>query len=393
MKFDVIVIGAGAAGLFCASSAAERGKATLVLDHAKKPGKKILISGGGRCNFTNYYIEPEKYLCKNPHFCKSALSQYTQWDFISLVEKYGIKYHEKTLGQLFCDNSAKEIVSMLVSECENNSVQFKFQTEIIGVQKTDNDHFLIKTNYADYQCKSLVIATGGLSMPKLGATPFAYKVAEQFGLTVLPTRAGLVPFTLQPELKDKLADISGVSMPVTITANDVSFSEDILITHRGLSGPAVLQISSYWNSGDEVSIDLFPNGSFQEALIVAIEKQPNLTLKNFLSGVFAKRFVEKFLELNSLENIPIKQLDHGKQSHLVEIIHNWKIKPSGTEGYRTAEVTLGGVDTDHFSSKTMECKSVKGLYMIGEAVDVTGWLGGYNFQWAWSSGWVAGQNV
>ena len=288
MKFDVIVIGAGAAGLFCASSAAERGKSTLVLDHAKKPGKKILISGGGRCNFTNYYIEPEKYLCKNPHFCKSALSQYTQWDFISLVEKYDIKYHEKALGQLFCDDSAKEIVSMLMSECENNSVQFSFQTEILEVKKIENDDFLVKTNNSNYQCKSLVIATGGLSMPKLGATPFAYKVAEQFGLTVLPTRAGLVPFTLQPELKDQLADISGISMPVTITANDVSFSEDILITHRGLSGPAVLQVSSYWNSGDEVSIDLFPNGSFQKALIVAIEKQPNLRLRTFYQGFSQK---------------------------------------------------------------------------------------------------------
>lgn len=393
MKIDVIVIGAGAAGLFCASSAAERGKTTLVLDHAKKPGKKILISGGGRCNFTNYYIEPEKYLCKNPHFCKSALSQFTQWDFISLVEKYGINYHEKDLGQLFCDDSAKDIVSMLMSECENNSVQFSFQTDILEITKTKNDDFLIKTNNADYQCKSLVIATGGLSMPKLGATPFAYKVAEQFELNVLPTKAGLVPFTLQPELKDKLAEVSGVSMPVSITANNVSFSEDMLITHRGISGPAVLQISSYWDAGDEISIDLFPRGAFEDTLKEAVENQPNLTLKNFLSGIFAKRFVEKFLELNCLENVPIKQLDHRKQAHLVEIIHSWKIKPSGTEGYRTAEVTLGGVDTDHFSSKTMECKSVKGLYMIGEAVDVTGWLGGYNFQWAWSSGWVAGNNV
>lgn len=393
MKFDVIVIGAGAAGLFCASSAAERGRKTLVLDHAKKPGKKILISGGGRCNFTNYYVEPEKYLSNNPHFCKSALSQYTQWDFIALVEKYGIKYHEKTLGQLFCDDSAKDIVSMLMSECENNSVQFSFQTEIIDVKNQKEDGFLIKTNNGDYQCESLVIATGGLSMPKLGATPFAYKLAEQFGLNVLPTKAGLVPFTLQPELKDKLAEVSGVSMPVSITTNNVSFSEDMLITHRGVSGPAVLQISSYWDAGDEISIDLFPKGAFEDTLKEAVESQPNLTLKNFLSGIFAKRFVEKLLELNCLENVPIKQLDHQKQAHLVEIIHSWKVKPSGTEGYRTAEVTLGGVDTDHFSSKTMECKSVKGLYMIGEAIDVTGWLGGYNFQWAWSSGYVAGMNA
>lgn len=393
MKYDAIVIGAGAAGLFCASNAGSRGRKTLVIDHAKRPGKKILISGGGRCNFTNYYVEPEKYLSSNPHFCKSALSQYTQWDFIALVEKYGIKYHEKTLGQLFCDDSAKEIVSMLMSECENNSVQFSFQTEILDVKNQKENGFLIKTNNGDYQCESLVIATGGLSMPKLGATPFAYKIAEQFGLNVLPTKAGLVPFTLQPGLKDKLAEVSGVSIPVSITTNNISFSEDMLITHRGISGPAVLQVSSYWNAGDEISIDLFPKGAFEDTLKESIESQPNLTLKNFLSGIFAKRFVEKFLELNCLGNVPIKQLDHKKQAHLVEIIHNWKVKPSGTEGYRTAEVTLGGVDTDHFSSKTMECKTVKKLYMIGESVDVTGWLGGYNFQWAWSSGWVAGQNV
>lgn len=393
MKYDAIVIGAGAAGLFCASNAGSRGRKTLVIDHAKRPGKKILISGGGRCNFTNYYVEPEKYLSSNPHFCKSALSQYTQWDFIALVEKYGIKYHEKTLGQLFCDDSAKEIVSMLMSECENNSVQFSFQTEILDVKNQKENGFLIKTNNGDYQCESLVIATGGLSMPKLGATPFAYKIAEQFGLNVLPTKAGLVPFTLQPGLKDKLAEVSGVSIPVSITTNNISFSEDMLITHRGISGPAVLQVSSYWNAGDEISIDLFPKGAFEDTLKESVESQPNLTLKNFLSGIFAKRFVEKFLELNCLENVPIKQLDHKKQAHLVEIIHSWKVKPSGTEGYRTAEVTLGGVDTDHFSSKTMECKTVNKLYMIGESVDVTGWLGGYNFQWAWSSGWVAGQNV
>ncbi len=321
MKIDVIVIGAGAAGLFCASSAAERGKTTLVLDHAKKPGKKILISGGGRCNFTNYYIEPEKYLSNNPHFCKSALSQYTQWDFIALVEKYGIKYHEKTLGQLFCDDSAKDIVSMLMSECENNSVQFSFQTDILEITKTKNDGFLIKTNHADYQCKSLVIATGGLSMPKLGATPFVYKVAEQFELNVLPTKARLVPFKLQPELKDKLAEVSRVSMPVSITANNVSFSKNMLITHRGISGPVVLQISSCWDAGDEISIDLFHMGAFQDILKEAIEKQPNLTLKNFLSGIFASRFVEKLLALNCIKNVPIEKLDHQKQSNIFEAIH------------------------------------------------------------------------
>jgi predicted Rossmann fold flavoprotein len=390
---DVIVIGAGAAGLFAASTSGARGRNTIVLDHAKKPGKKILISGGGRCNFTNYYVEPERYICKNPHFCKSALSQYTQWDFIALVDQYKISYHEKTLGQLFCDNSAKEIVSMLVSECEKNSVNFSYQTEILNIEKLDTGRFLVETNKANYQCDSLVIATGGLSMPKLGATPFAYKLAEQFGLAVLPTRAGLVPFTLQPELKDSLATVSGVSMPVSITANNVSFSEDMLITHRGLSGPSILQISSYWNSGDTISINLYPNGNFENLLNDAIESQPNLSLKNFLSTIFAKRFAEKFIDVNNFENLPIKQLNHQLKSLLVKSINSWEVKPSGTEGYRTAEVTLGGIDTDQLSSKTMEVKSVKGLYFIGESVDVTGWLGGYNFQWAWSSGWVAGRNA
>lgn len=393
MKVDVVVIGAGAAGLFCASNSGARGRKTVVLDHAKKPGKKILISGGGRCNFTNYYIEPEKYLCKNPHFCKSALSQYTQWDFISLMDKYNISYHEKTIGQLFCDDSAKEVVSMLVNECEENAVDFSYQTEILNIEKLESGQFLIKTNKSDYECESLVIATGGLSMPKLGATPFAFKLAEQFGLNVLPTKAGLVPFTLQPELKDSLAEVSGVSMPVSITANNVTFSEDMLITHRGLSGPSVLQISSYWDSGDTISIDLYPNGDFESLLKETIEAQPNLSLKNFLSTIFAKRFAEKFIDLIHLDNTPIKQLDHKKQSNLIDSIHNWILKPSGTEGYRTAEVTLGGVDTDHISSKTMEVKGVDGLYFIGEALDVTGWLGGYNFQWAWSSGWVAGNNA
>jgi len=393
LKVDVIVIGAGAAGLMAASKSGERGRKTVVLDHAKQPGKKILISGGGRSNFTNYYIESEKFLCQNPHFCKSALSQYTQWDFISLVDQYKISYHEKSLGQLFCDDSAKDIVSMLVSECDKNSVEFSFQTEILNIETLECGQFLVKTNKSDYQCESLVIATGGLSMPKLGATPFAFKVAEQFGLKVLPTRAGLVPFTLQPELKESLAEVSGVSMPVSITANNVTFSEDMLITHRGLSGPSVLQISSYWDSGDTISINLFPNGNFEDLLKKTISTQPNITLKNFLSTIFAKRFAEKFIDFNSFENVPIKQLDHSQQNILIQSITNWQVNPAGTEGYRTAEVTLGGVDTDQISSKTMEVKSVKGLYFIGEALDVTGWLGGYNFQWAWSSGWVAGSNA
>jgi len=393
LKVDVVVIGAGGAGLMAGAKSGERGRKTVVLDHAKQPGKKILISGGGRCNFTNYYIEPEKYLCENPHFCKSALSQYTQWDFISLVEKYKIPYHEKTLGQLFCDDSAKEIVAMLVAECEQNAVNFSYQTEILSIEKLESGQFLIKTNKSDYQCESLVIATGGLSMPKLGATPFAYKIAEQFALEVLPTRAGLVPFTLDPTVKDILAEVSGISTNVTVTTNNTSFSEDMLITHRGLSGPAILQISSYWNPGDMVEVDLLPNENIQGIITQALSEQPNVSTKNLLSNLFAKRFVEKLIDLFEIPNVPIKQLSHKQVQLLSENIHTWNLKPSGTEGYRTAEVTIGGLNTNHLSSKTMEVKSVPGLFFIGEATDVTGWLGGYNFQWAWSSGWVSGMNV
>jgi predicted Rossmann fold flavoprotein len=391
-QYDVIVLGAGAAGLHCAATAGARGRKTLVIDHAKRPGKKILISGGGKCNFTNYYIEPEKYLCKNPHFCKSALSQYTQWDFIALVDKYKIAHHEKTLGQLFCDDSAKDIVALLMRECELANVDFQFQTEIGEVSKLANNQFHVNTSQGLLQCESLIIATGGLSMPKLGATPFAYKIAEQFGLSVLPTRAGLVPFTLQPELKEVLAEVSGVSANVAVSANSTSFSEDMLITHRGLSGPAILQISSYWEPGDDISIDLLPSTSFAVRFEEALQQQPNLSLKNWLATIFAKRFAEKLVDIFALPNVPIKQLNQTTIKTLASNLHAWKIKPSGTEGYRTAEVTLGGVDTDQISSKTMQVKSVDGLFYIGEAVDVTGWLGGYNFQWAWSSGWVAGQN-
>ncbi|GAB54281.1 HI0933-like protein [Glaciecola punicea ACAM 611] len=393
MNFDVIVIGAGAAGLLCAATTGSRKRKTLLIDHAKRPGKKILISGGGRSNFTNYYIEPEKYLCENPHFCKSALSQYTQWDFIALVEQYKIKYHEKSLGQLFCDDSAKEIVAMLVSECEKNDVTFAYQTDISEVKAREQGGYSVTTDKHTYTCTSLIIASGGLSMPKLGASPFAYKVAKQFGLEVLPTSAGLVPFTLPPELKTPLAEVSGVSIPVEVSTPNKSFVEDMLITHRGLSGPSILQISSYWHPGEEVFINLYPGDDFGAFLNESISTQPNVSLKNLLATKFAKRFAETFIDLHKFENVPIKQLSHKEQARLVDLVHNWNIRPDGTEGYRTAEVTLGGVNTDHLSSKTMEVKSHPNLYFIGEAVDVTGWLGGYNFQWAWSSGYVAGMNA
>jgi len=391
--YDVIIIGAGAAGLMCATTAAKRGKKTLILDHAKRPGKKILISGGGRCNFTNYYIEPEKFICENPHFCKSALSQYTQWDFIALVEQYKIAYHEKTLGQLFCDDSAKDILNMLLSECENEGVTSEYQIDVLSTEKIEPDLFKIETNKGVFNCKSLVIATGGLSMPKLGATSFAFKTAENFGLNVLPTRAGLVPFTLPPELKTPLSDVSGVSLPISVSSGGMSFNEDLLVTHRGLSGPAILQISSYWEPGSDISINLLPNANFNEVLSEAIINNPNQTLLVFLSTLFARRFSEKLISILNFENIPINQLSKVKRAGIESNITNWLIKPSGTEGYRTAEITLGGVDTDQLSSKTMEVKSIKGLFFIGECIDVNGWLGGYNFQWAWSSGWVAGQNV
>ncbi len=390
-KRDVIVIGAGAAGLFCAAQAGQRGRKVEVLDHAKKVGRKILMSGGGRCNFTNMYTGPENFLSANPHYCKSALNQYTQWDFIGLVNDYRIAYHEKTLGQLFCDDSASQIVDLLMSECRKANATVTTRCEILQIEKHEQG-FYLNTSLGEYQCESLVIATGGLSMPKLGATPFGYKVAEQFGLKVLPTRAGLVPFTLPPELKEPLAAISGISQPVRTACNNTDFLEDLLITHRGLSGPAVLQISSYWEGG-EVSIDLSPQDDIHERLNTAKENQPNITLKTFLGTCFAKRLAETLIDVMALPNVPLKQLNPKQLSEIAAQLHQWQIKPSGTEGYRTAEVTLGGVNTDGLSSKTMEAKQVPGLFFIGEVVDVTGWLGGYNFQWAWSSGWVAGQHV
>ncbi|GAB5381420.1 MAG: NAD(P)/FAD-dependent oxidoreductase [Aliiglaciecola sp.] len=389
---DVIVIGAGAAGLFCAAEAGKRGRSVLVIDHAKRIGGKILMSGGGRCNFTNMYASPENFLSDNPHYCKSALSRYTQWDFIGLVNDYGIAYHEKTLGQLFCDDSAKDILNMLLKECDKAGAQVKTQCEITDIQKTANG-FALTTAHGDFACESLVVATGGLSMPKLGASPFGYKVAEQFGLAVKPTRAGLVPFTLHDHDKAVFADLSGISLDARASCNDTSFNENILFTHRGLSGPAVLQISSFWEPGQAVEFDLFPNGDLHQELVSAQNQSPDAQLATALAKYYPKRYVQTALPYLGLDNKPLKQYQ-GKQLHTVsEAFHKWQLKPNGTEGYRTAEVTLGGVDTNQLSSKTMMAKDVEGLYFIGEVVDVTGWLGGYNFQWAWSSGWVAGQVV
>lgn len=392
IKRDVIVIGAGAAGLFCAAQAGARGRNVEVLDHAKKVGRKILMSGGGRCNFTNMYAGPENFLSQNPHFCKSALSRYTQWDFISLVAEHGIAYHEKTLGQLFCDDSAKDIVNLLLKECEKAKVTVTTRCDIVSVEKSESGYSLTTSN-GDYLCESLVIATGGLSMPKLGATPFGYKIAEQFGLTVLPTRAALVPFTLHDKDKETLADLSGVAVDVYASCNDTTFKEAMLFTHRGLSGPSMLQISSYWEAGDTLSINTTPDHDPHELLNNARVQTPDALLATCLNKIFPKRVSQSFIELNDWRNVPVKQLSHGECENIANTLENWHIKPNGTEGYRTAEVTIGGVDTNQLSSKTMMANNVEGLYFIGEVVDVTGWLGGYNFQWAWSSGWAAGQVV
>ncbi|MBD1388378.1 NAD(P)/FAD-dependent oxidoreductase [Neiella sp. HB171785] len=388
---DVAIIGAGAAGLMCAAEAAKKGLTVVLLDHAKQAGKKILISGGGRCNFTNYYVEPNAYLSANPHFCKSALSRYTQWDFIALVDKHQIPYHEKTLGQLFCDDSAKDIVNMLLSECQQAGAEIRLRTAIEQVDFA-NERYQLTTSTGVLSASKLVIATGGLSMPKLGATSFGFDIARQFGLQVLPTRAGLVPFTLQPADKACFESISGVSAPTVIESlAGVSFKENLLFTHRGLSGPAVLQISSYWQEGEAILINLLPDHNDEQWLLNERHKNGERTIKTVLSEVLAKRVAEQWLGHQQVDNKPLKQFDDKQLLALAQRLARWPIKPSGTEGYRTAEVTLGGVDTNELSSKTMESKKQPGLYFIGEVVDVTGWLGGYNFQWAWSSGWACAQ--
>ncbi|MHC0462557.1 BaiN/RdsA family NAD(P)/FAD-dependent oxidoreductase [Kosakonia cowanii] len=390
-SFDAIIVGAGAAGMFCAALAGQAGQCVLLLDNGKKPGRKILMSGGGRCNFTNLYVEPAAYLSQNPHFCKSALARYTQWDFIDLVGKHGIAWHEKTLGQLFCDDSAQQIVDLLVAESEKGNVTQRLRTEILSVERDDNGYTL-QLNGGTVQAAKLVIASGGLSMPGLGASPFGYKIAEQFGLKVLPTRAGLVPFTLHKPLLEQVQTLSGVSVPSVITAeNGTVFRENLLFTHRGLSGPAVLQISSYWLPGEFVTINLVPECDLAEFLNQQRDAHPNQSLKNTLGMQLPKRLVECLQQLGQIPDVMLKQLNSRDQEKLVETLTAWRVQPNGTEGYRTAEVTLGGVDTHELSSRTMEARNVPGLYFIGEVMDVTGWLGGYNFQWAWSSAWACAQ--
>ncbi|MDD5411293.1 MAG: NAD(P)/FAD-dependent oxidoreductase [Methylobacter sp.] len=388
---DVIIIGAGASGLMCAIEAGKRGRKVLVLDHANKAGKKILMSGGGRCNFTNYSIEPDNYISHNPHFCKSALSRYTQWDFLALIGRYQIPFHERDHGQLFCNESALDILNMLLAECDKAGVIVQLNTRIESVERLA-DRFHLKTSNGSFICQSLVVATGGLSIPKMGATPFGYKIAQQFGINVLPTSAGLVPFTLQPEDKEKFSALSGIAVPCVVSNKRQSFSENVLFTHRGLSGPAILQISSYWRAGEEIVINLLPQVNLDAELKSKRQQKIKSKLKTILEGYLPKRLVSSFLPEDLLD-LSIQDVSDKQIQQVTDQIHNWTIKPNSTEGYRTAEVTSGGVDCDAVSSKTMECKQVPGLYFIGEVLDVTGWLGGYNFQWAWSSAWCAGQYV
>jgi len=395
---DVLIIGAGAAGLMCAASAGYRGRSVTVIDMGKKPARKILISGGGRCNFTNQGTTPNNFICQNPHFVKSALSRFTADDFIELVDRHGVDYHHKTLGQLFCDDSAQDIVNVLLTECDWAGVTIDLRTEVLSVNKNAEQGYLVKTSGKDYQCESLIIASGGLTMPKLGASPIGYKVAEQFSIDVLPTVAALVPFTLHDHDKKRFEGLSGISIDCQVTSEGgMSFRENILFTHRGLSGPAILQISSFWQAGEAVTINLLPENNLQGIINDWREQQPQKSLKNLLATLIPKRFIEALINDCTLTTIvadkAVNQLNHDEIDNLASAIHAWKIKPNGTEGYRTAEVTLGGINTDELSSKTFEAKKSKGLYFIGEVVDVTGWLGGYNFQWCWSSGWACGQAV
>lgn len=379
-RFDVVILGGGAAGLMCAMRAGQRGRRVLVLDHAEKVGKKILISGGGRCNFTNRDARPEAFLSANPHFCKSALARYTQHDFIDLVNKHKIAWHEKTLGQLFCDGSARQIVAMLLDECAAAGVDVRVAHKVARVEKADR--FIVTTDHGDFSAASVVLATGGLSIPKMGATGFAHEVARHFKLRVTDTRPALVPLTLP------VPEISGVSLDVEARCGRARFREALLFTHRGLSGPAILQVSSYWKPGQEIVVDLLPDLDAASFLKERKRTRPKAELRTVLAEILPQRLAQS----RAPEGLMANQRDRDLEAQATRL-KAWTFVPTGTEGYAKAEVTLGGIDTDGLSSKTMEAKKVPGLFAIGEAVDVTGWLGGYNFQWAWSSGWVAGESV
>ena len=391
MDVDVIIIGAGASGLMCAIEAGKRGRKVLVLDHANRAGKKILMSGGGRCNFTNYTVEPSHYLSNNPHFCKSALSRYTQWDFLALITKYQIPFHEREHGQLFCNDSAKDILGLLLQECAAAGIIIQLNTTIDSIALSA-ERFRLNTAQGVYKSQSLVVATGGLSIPKMGATPLGYKIAQQFGIPVVPTRAGLVPLTLQPSDKALFSPLSGIAVPCIVSNERQQFKENVLFTHRGLSGPAILQLSSYWLAGEFIEINLLPDSDLEMCLKETRQQKVKNSLKTVLDYYLPKRLVTCLIP-EELLNLPMPDLSDRHIQQVTSQLHHWTIRPNGTEGYRTAEVTVGGIDCNALSSKTMESKQVPSLYFIGEVVDVTGWLGGYNFQWAWSSAWCAGQYV
>ncbi|KAB2686319.1 NAD(P)/FAD-dependent oxidoreductase [Brucella tritici] len=388
---DIVVIGAGAAGMMCAIEAAKRGRSVLVVDHAKAAGEKIRISGGGRCNFTNLHASPKNYLSQNPHFCISAMSRYTQRDFIALVERHRIAYHEKTLGQLFCDGSALQIIEMLLGEMKRHGARLKLGCSVSAVEKSA-EGFSLQLSDGPVRCRSLVVACGGKSIPKMGATGFGYDIATQFGLRIVETRPALVPLTFEPNTLERLKPLAGIAVDAVVSCGKIKFAEAMLFTHRGISGPSILQISSHWREGDEIRIAMLPETDIFEALREQRKQNGKQALQTALALYLPRKLAQTIAE------------DIGATGHLADMsdktfrrveaaINDWYIKPAGSEGYRTAEVTLGGVDTRDLDSKTMEAKSVPGLFFIGEVVDVTGWLGGYNFQWAWSSGWVAGQSA
>ena len=421
--YDIIVIGAGASGLYCALTAGRRGRRVLVLDHANKAGKKILMSGGGRCNFTNYFVEPEHFIGSNAHFCKSALSRYPSWEFIAMVEQHKIPYHEREHGQLFCDDSAQDILTMLLDECTAVGVQVKLNTHIEQVKTDENNkrsRFELITSkilskkekqerknngnqsklpQISYRCESLVVATGGLSIPTLGASGFGYELAQQFGHTLVATDASLVPFTFTDKTGELIRTLAGISLPVIASNERISFKLPLLFTHRGLSGPAMLQLSNYWHTGETIEINLLPDFDITELLLTHKKQHPKQLIRTVLSENTDNALPKKLLvALQTMlwEDVKEIELANIKDERLTQIgqaINGWQLKPSGTEGYRTAEVTRGGIDTDEVSSKTMESKLQEGLYFIGEVLDVTGWLGGYNFQWAWASGFVCGEVV
>ncbi len=388
-RYDVIVLGAGAAGMMCAIRAGRRGRSVVVLDHAAAPGEKIRISGGGRCNFTNINAGPKNFLSANPHFAKSALARFTPQDFIAMVERHGIAWHEKALGQLFCDNSAKDIIRMLTDEMQAAGAELRLRTEIGSIEKSAGG-YRIHTSEGVFEASSLVVATGGKSIPKMGATGFAYRIAEQFGLPVVETRPGLVPLTLDPQLLQRLAPLSGIAVPAEIRHGKTSFREALLFTHRGLSGPAILQISSYWREGEEITVAIEPDIDILALLKKAKQASGRQSAQTALAEILPKRLAQHIVESEGITGNMADQSEKRLQQ-LASAIQSWRVKPSGSEGYRTAEVTLGGVDTACLDSRTMQVKTIPGLFFIGECVDVTGWLGGYNFQWAWASGHVAGE--